>query len=311
MKRAVVFLLLAVPILAYLLRAQRTTVIESPLDLDFENAGRGGGRAFYLECRQLWPDSRRMGWQRHWQERSRIVVSVRYLSNSRLEKMLEWVREGHEASFMIYAHESFLRDLHLGYLYNSTAQPAEPGMVRRRNGPLLKEADGSLHLCARKPLGKGFVTVLADPWCVSNDGLDRGRNAELAHQLVGAPATFLCPSDEMDWETLLLLSPWTRLAVLASLGLVLLYARNHYLPWSRRRALPTPPQRSMLEFVDAAAWLFQRAGAYRQASESLERGAAVRLGRRLEDQERLGKVHESNVVSLARKFQKYITEAGR
>lgn len=311
MKRALLFLLLAVPILAYLLQAQSNTVVESPLDLDFENSGRGGGRAFYLECRQLWPDSRRMGWQRHWQERQRIVVCVRYLSSSNLEKMLEWVRAGHEAAFIIYSHESFLADLHLGYVYNSSDSPVEAGMVRRVNGPLLKEGDGSLHLCARKPLGKGFVTVLADPWCISNDGLDRGRNAELARQLVGAPATFLCFSDDMDWETLLLLSPWTRLAVLAALGLVVLYGRNHYLPWSRPRSLPAPPQRSMMEFVEAAAWLYQRAGAFRSAVESLERGAAVRLGRRLTDEERIAKAHEYTILSLARKFQKYIREAGR
>ena len=301
-------LLLAVPGLAYLLQSQRTTKVETPLDLDFESAGRGGGLAFYLECRELWPECRRMGWPRHWQERPRIVVSVRYLSDSRLQEMLEWVRQGHEAAFIIYSHEKFLMDLHLDYLYNSSRPPVEAGMVRRGNGPLLKAVDGSLHLCARRPLGKGFVTVLADPWCISNDGLDRGRNAELARQLVGAPATFLCPSNEQDWESLLLLSSWTRLAVLGGFLLVVVYARNHYLPWKATRRLPVPPQRSMMEFVDAAAWLFQRAGASPVAS--LERGAAVRLGRPLEDEELLAK-SQFDILSQVRKFQKYITEAGR
>ena len=309
MRRLLVFLLLAVPILAYLLRSQRTSLVETPLDLDFEGSGRGGGLAFYQECRELWPASRRMGWQRHWQERQRIVVSVRYLSSSTLGKMLDWVREGHEATFILYSHESFLSDLDLDYLYNTTDLPVDSGMVRRGNGPLLKLSDGSLHLWARRTLGKGQVTVLADPWCISNDGLDRGRNAELARSLVGAPATFLSPSDAMDWESLLLLSPWTRLAVLGGLGLFLLAVRNHYVPWSRPRTLPTPAQRSMMEFVDAAAWLFQRADARRLAVESLERGAAVRLGRALEESERVEK--GSNLLLLVRKFQKYVMEAGR
>lgn len=309
MRRLLVFLLLAVPLLAYLLRSQRTTLVDTPLDLDFESPGRGGGLAFYQECRELWPGTRRMGWQRHWQERQRIVVSIRYLSNSALGKMLDWVREGHEAVFILYAHESFLSDLNLDYLYNTTALPVESGMVRRGNGPLLKLPDGSLHLWARRSLGKGQVTVLADPWCISNDGLDRGSNAELARSLVGAPATFLCFSDAKDWETLLLLSPWTRLALLGGLGLVLLWARNHSIPWSRRRTLPPPAQRSMMEFVDSAAWLFQRADARRLAVESLERGAAVRLGRPLEEGERVAK--GANFLLLVRKFQKFVMEAGR
>lgn len=312
-KAAVVTVLLglALWVLANLLQAQRTTVVETPLDLDFKSPGRGGGLAFYMECRQLWSGTRRMGWERHWQERAKIVVSVRYLSTNLLGKMLDWVREGHEAVLIIYAHEGFLSDLKLDYAYNADTPAFEAGMVRRTRGPLLKDSDGSLHLYARRPLGKGHVTVLVDPWSISNDGLDRGRNPELARELVGGDATFLCPSSDMDWESLLLLSNWTRLTLLGAAALTLLYGRNHYLPWGRPRTLPDPPQRSMMEFVDAAGWLFQRARAFRLAVESLERGAAVRLGRRLQDEERIGEVYDGNVLQLVRKFQKYITEAGR
>jgi len=313
MKRAamaVSLLILAVWTLANLLQAQRTTVVDTPLDLDFKDAGRGGGLAFYLECRQLWPGTRRMGWERHWQERAKIVVSIRYLPSSTLGRMLDWVRQGNEAVFILYGHEAFLRDLNLDYVA-TTASPSETGLVRRANGPLLKETDGTLHLYLRKPLGRGHLTVMSDPWSLSNDGLDREHNAELARSLVSGESTFLCPSDDLDWESLLLLSPWTRVAVLGALALTALYGRNHYLPWSRPRTLPVPPQRSMMEFVDAAGWLFQRAWAYRLAVESLERGAAVRLGRRLEDGERIGKVHEGDVLKMVRKFQKYVMEAGR
>ena len=318
MKKAILafaLLILSVWILANLLRARPTVEVETPLDLDFKSAGRGGGLAFYLECRQLWPGTRRMGWERHWQERQRIVVSLRYCPGSTLEEMLNWVRDGHEAVFFIYAHESFLRDLKLDYLYNSLEAPEEAGLVRRVNGPLLKDEDGALHLYSRKPLGRGHVTVMVDPWSVSNDGLDRMSNPELARLLVGADSTFLCPSSDMDWESLLLISPWTRLALLGSIGLLLLYLRNHYLPWQRPQVLPPPPQRSMLEFVDAAAWLFQRANAHRLAGESLERGAAVRIGRPQDERyrqllERLRQAEQWEILARVREFQEYVTEAG-
>lgn len=309
-------MILSIWMLANLLQARPPTQVETPLDLDFKSSGRGGGLAFYLECRQLWPGTRRMGWERHWQERRRIVVSLRYCSGSTLKQMLDWVREGHEAVFFIYAHEGFLTDLKVDYLYNSLQAPQDSGLVRRVNGPLLKDEDGSLHLYLLKPLGRGLVTVMVDPWCVSNDGLDRRANPELARRLVGGESTFLCPSSDMDWESLLLLSPWTRVALLGAVGLVLLYARNHYLPWQRPRVLPPPAQRSMLEFVDAAGWLFQRVGAFRLAAESLERGAAVRIGRPQDERyqlllERLKQANQWQILARVREFQEYVTEAGR
>jgi hypothetical protein len=309
-------LILSIWILANLLQARPPTEVETPLDLDFKNAGRGGGLAFYLECKQLWPGTRRMGWERHWQERRRIVVSVRYCASSTLKQMLDWVREGHEAVFFIYAHEGFLSDLKVDYLYNSLLSPEESGLVRRVNGPLLKDQDGSLHLYLRKPLGRGQVTVMVDPWCVSNDGLDRQANPELARQLVNGESTFLCPSSDLDWESLLLLSPWTRVAMLGAIGLLILYARNHYLPWQRPRFLPPPQQRSMLEFVDAAGWLFQRVRAYRLAAESLERGAAVRLRRNQDERykqllEHLKQSNPREILARVREFQEYLREAGR
>jgi hypothetical protein len=318
---ALVVGLAALWVLTSLLASKPTVEIETPLILDFKDPGRGGGLAFYLQCKQLWPGTRRVGWERNWQNESLIVISLARCEQSTLDRLLEWVRQGGRAVVLTFQHERFIQEMGLDYRYSSAELDQPRGTVRTRLGPVLVQSDGTTTLYARQKFGKGELVVLIDPWTVCNDGLDRGNNPDLPRLLVGERATFLCPASDLEWESLLLRSPWTRGAAGGALVLLLLMVVNEGRPWGRRRQLPGPGQRSMMELLEALAWLCLNAGAYRQTAQMVVRGAAVRLGFPLEnlDPELSSRLREAadkpvspwQMLKLVREVQKKTAEAQR
>lgn len=267
--------------LTVICQPSRPDIRKTPLTLDFRDPGTGGGKAFFLLSQARWPESRIESWDGDWRDSSRVVLSLEDLSEERLDELLHWVRGGGKALvLMFHSNRLLLSRLSLGYR-RFAASPPPPELMVWPVGPRLLTRNGEERLWAERPLGKGSITLLTDPWIFSNEALDLRENSALAWRMVSGPATFLIQSRALDWKSRLLASGWTRTGVVLGLILFGLLVRNQNLEWGRRTvSREMMRQRSMMDYVDAAAWLYESRSATRLALESIYRGARLRLSRR-------------------------------
>lgn len=142
--------------------------------------------------------------------------------------------------------------------------------------PVAHFADERGALLVDQPYGAGRVILLSDPFVVSNGGVGRADNLQLALNMIGDP-TQLVAFDEFHHghgaarETLLTYFAGTPIPLLAAQTLMLTLA---YL-WARSRRfarpLPAPrvDRRSKLEYITSMAELQMRARAFDLALENI------------------------------------------
>lgn len=274
--------LLALALMATMLHAHRDGKVNTPLSLDWEDSGRGGGWALFLLSRSRWPDCRLENYGKELGSTT-AVLSLAECPPEELERVLQWVQRGGRALLLVFHEEPVLKKW--GMEYSPTLQ--QEGRPSR--GALKHQ--GQERPWVEQAWGRGQLVVLADPWIFSNDGLDQGENAALAWKLIAGQATFLKAPRNVAGLELLVQTPWTRASfVLFGLG-ALLFVWNENVPTLRLRSFRLPRERSLLEFVESAAWLYQKGKATRLVLDSVYQGAGVRLSRRL-GRQRFQKVSE-------------------
>lgn len=273
--------------------------VDTPLTLDFADPGTGGGRAFYQLCRKMWAGTNRMAWEDHWEGNDLVVASTARMPQSVLDRLLTWVKDGHTAVLIIFQDESFLQSVSGSpkhWVPQFIGPVGEPELQRSPDGPvLLYPGQKTGSIWSLEVLGKGHLLVLADPWILSNDGLDQGQNAALAQSLVGRAATFLDSGSDDRWESLLIRDPWLRRALVPAVVLLLLMAWNQQTGWGRKRGAQEPGPRSLMEFVDGAAYLYQKHRAIGPILEAFRRGCRLRLSREHPEQASLAELLQAVV----------------
>lgn len=151
-------------------------------------------------------------------------------------------------------------------------QPANPAplapvvQVANEKGPLLVEYN----------IGAGRVDLLSDPFIVSNTGISRADNLQLALNIIGSDKRIIAFDEfhqgqgKTENELIAYFRGTPLLAIVGQLSLiVILLVWTGGKRFGRPLPLPNVDRRSSLEFVASMAELQQRAGAYDLAIENI------------------------------------------